>query len=100
MKKSVFGFSDSFTKFTGSIGKGLSVATMDRAYQDRRRINMTRNRPKHALYGVTAGANSFANSFASGMAGLVVSDGVYWIDQIWYYNWRFLILSFIEETTH
>ncbi|KAJ2960621.1 hypothetical protein NQZ79_g4034 [Umbelopsis isabellina] len=71
VKKSVFGFSDSFTKFTGSIGKGLSVATMDRAYQDRRRINMTRNRPKHALYGVTAGANSFANSFASGVAGLV-----------------------------
>ncbi|KAH8555467.1 hypothetical protein BGW37DRAFT_419803 [Umbelopsis sp. PMI_123] len=71
VKKSVFGFSDSFTKFTGSIGKGLSAATMDRAYQDRRRINMTRNRPKHALYGVTAGANSFANSFASGVAGLV-----------------------------
>jgi len=71
VKKSVFGLSDSVTKFTGSIGKGLSVATMDRAYQDRRRINMTRNRPKHALYGVTAGANSFANSVASGVAGLV-----------------------------
>lgn len=73
MKKSVFGVSDSFTKFTGSIGKGLSAATLDRDYQDRRRMNMARNRPKHALLGVTQGATSFANSVASGFSGLVVS---------------------------
>ncbi|CEG72298.1 hypothetical protein RMATCC62417_07879 [Rhizopus microsporus] len=71
IRKSVFGVSDSFTKFTGSIGKGLSAATMDREYQDRRRMNMSRNRPKHALVGVTQGATSFASSIASGFSGLV-----------------------------
>src|ERR1700754_1460413 len=30
VKKSVFGFSDSFSKVTGSIAKGLSEATMDK----------------------------------------------------------------------
>ncbi|EIE88932.1 hypothetical protein RO3G_13643 [Rhizopus delemar RA 99-880] len=71
IRKSVFGVSDSFSKFTGSIGKGLSAATMDREYQDRRRMNMSRNRPKHALVGVAQGATSFANSIASGVSGLV-----------------------------
>lgn len=79
-RKSVFGVTDSFTKFTGSIGKGLSAATMDRQYQDRRRMNMARNRPRHALGGVTQGANYFASGLASGMAGLVVSNH---IDHCW-----------------
>ena len=46
---------------------------MDREYQDRRRMNMARNRPKHALVGVAQGATSFANSLTSGFSGLVVS---------------------------
>lgn len=50
---------------------------MDREYQDRRRMNMSRNRPKHALVGVTQGATSFANSLASGFSGLVVSQIIY-----------------------
>ena len=33
-------------------------------------MSRSRNRPKHALYGVTAGANSFVSSFASGVGGL------------------------------
>lgn len=70
MKKSVFGVSDSFSKFTGSIAKGLAEATMDKQFQDRRRMTRARNRPKHALYGVTAGANSFVSSLASGVGGL------------------------------
>ncbi|EHL03290.1 putative Vacuolar protein sorting-associated protein 13 [Glarea lozoyensis 74030] len=70
VKKSVFGFSDSFSKFTGSIAKGLAEATMDKQFQDRRRMTRSRNRPKHALYGVTAGANSFVSSLASGVGGL------------------------------
>ncbi|TVY40931.1 Vacuolar protein sorting-associated protein [Lachnellula occidentalis] len=70
VKKSVFGVSDSFSKFTGSIAKGLSEATMDKQFQDRRRMTRSRNRPKHALYGVTAGANSFVSSLASGVGGL------------------------------
>jgi len=70
VKKSVFGVSDSLSKFTGSISKGLAAATLDKQFQDRRRMSRSRNRPKHALYGVTAGANSFVSSFASGVGGL------------------------------
>ena len=69
-KKTVFGFSDSFSKFTGSLSKGLAAASLDKQFQDRRRITRARNRPKHALYGVAAGANSFFTSVASGVGGL------------------------------
>ena len=70
VKKSVFGFSDSMAKFTGSMSKGLAAATMDKEYQDQRRMSKARNRPKHALYGVTSGGNAFASSMASGIGGL------------------------------
>ena len=70
VKKSVFGFSDSMAKFTGSMSKGLAAATLDKEYQDQRRMSKSRNRPKHALYGVTAGGNAFATSMASGIGGL------------------------------
>lgn len=69
-KKTVFGVSDSFSKFTGSLSKGLAAASLDKQFQDRRRITRARNRPKHALYGVTAGANSLLTSVASGVGGL------------------------------
>ncbi|KAK0724982.1 hypothetical protein B0H67DRAFT_480247 [Lasiosphaeris hirsuta] len=69
-KKSVYGFTDSFSKVTGSFAKGLAAATMDKQFQDRRRITRARNRPKHALFGVTAGANSLITSLASGVGGL------------------------------
>ncbi|SPQ24240.1 69ce8ed1-3762-4d61-b82d-7a61ebbcd3f7 [Thermothielavioides terrestris] len=69
-KKSVYGFTDSFSKVTGSFAKGLAAATMDKQFQDRRRITRARNRPKHALFGVTAGANSLLTSVASGVGGL------------------------------
>jgi hypothetical protein len=49
VKKTVFGFSDSFTKFTSSVGKGLSAATLDEEYQNRRRMNQRRNKPRHAM---------------------------------------------------
>ncbi|CAO3643748.1 unnamed protein product [Cunninghamella blakesleeana] len=71
MKKSVFGFTDSFSRFTGSIGKGLATATMDKKFQDRRRMQMTRNKPQHAILGVTQGVNYLGTSFASGFAGIV-----------------------------
>ena len=70
VKKSVFGFSDSMAKFTGSMSKGLAAATLDKEFQDQRRMSKSRNRPKHALYGVTAGGNAFAASMASGIGGL------------------------------
>ncbi|KAI9686492.1 MAG: hypothetical protein M1822_003503 [Bathelium mastoideum] len=70
VKKSVFGLSDSVSKFTGSISKGLAAATMDKEFQDQRRMSRSRNRPKHALYGITSGGNAFGSSLASGIGGL------------------------------
>ncbi|KIP11945.1 hypothetical protein PHLGIDRAFT_21259 [Phlebiopsis gigantea 11061_1 CR5-6] len=72
VKKTVFGVSDSFTKFTSSVGKGLSAATFDSEYQMRRRMTQRRNRPRHAIYGVAAGAEAFASSLASGVEGVVL----------------------------
>lgn len=73
LKKSIFGFSDSFAKVTGSIAKGLTVATLDRKFQERRRLNQRRNKPKHALYGVASGANSFFDSISSGVSGIATA---------------------------
>jgi vacuolar protein sorting-associated protein 13A/C len=70
VKKSVFGFSDSMAKITGSMSKGLAAATLDKEFQDQRRMSKARNRPKHALYGVTSGGNAFATSLVSGIGGL------------------------------
>lgn len=94
MKKGIFGVTDSLSKITGSVGKGLllahmcvgvcmaknhsydiglAAATMDKKFQDRRRISMTRNKPRHAMYGVTQGVTYLGTSVASGVVGLVVS---------------------------
>ena len=70
VKKSIFGFSDSMAKFTGSMSKGLAAATLDKDFQSQRRMSKSRNRPKHALYGVTQGGNAFATTLASGIGGL------------------------------
>ncbi|CAG8629647.1 9806_t:CDS:10, partial [Dentiscutata heterogama] len=70
VKKTVYGFSDSVSKFTGSIGKGLAAATLDKTFQDRRRMSQYKNRPKHAFYGVAQGANSLVTSIGSGFEGL------------------------------
>ncbi|TFK57082.1 DUF1162-domain-containing protein [Heliocybe sulcata] len=72
VKKTVFGLSDSMTKITRSVGKGLSAATFDSEYQNRRRMTQRRNKPRHAIYGVTAGAEALANSVASGIEGVVM----------------------------
>jgi vacuolar protein sorting-associated protein 13A/C len=70
MKKTVFGLSDTFSKFTGSIGKGLSVMTMDSKFQESRRI-ASRNRPKHVAQGVAKGAKGLVQGFASGVTGII-----------------------------
>lgn len=58
------------TKFTSSIGKGLSAATLDTEYQTKRRMTQKRNRPRHALYGVAVGATAFADSVTSAFEGV------------------------------
>jgi vacuolar protein sorting-associated protein 13A/C len=68
--KSVFGFSDSMAKFTGSISKGLAAASMDKEFQNQRRMSRFRDRPKHALYGIASGGDAFVYSMASGIGGL------------------------------
>ncbi|KAF9478514.1 vacuolar protein sorting-associated protein 13 [Pholiota conissans] len=70
VKKTVFGVSDSVTKFTSSLGKGLSAATFDAEYQARRRMTQRRNKPRHAIYGVTAGGEALASSVTSAMEGV------------------------------
>lgn len=70
VKKTVFGVSDSVTKFTSSVGKGLSAATFDSEYQARRRMTQRRNKPRHAIYGVTAGGEALASSVTSAMEGI------------------------------
>jgi len=72
VKKTVFGLSDSVTKVTSSIGKGLSSATLDSEFQRQRRMAQRQNKPKHAIYGVTAGAEALATSFQSGIEGVVM----------------------------
>ncbi|KAG7450519.1 vacuolar protein sorting-associated protein 13 [Guyanagaster necrorhizus] len=71
VKKTIFGVSDSMTKFTSSVGKGISVATFDSEYQARRRMTQRRNKPRHAIYGVTAGGEALATSVASAFEGVM-----------------------------
>ncbi|RDB28887.1 Vacuolar protein sorting-associated protein 13 [Hypsizygus marmoreus] len=72
VKKTVFGLSDSVTKFTSSVGKGLSAATFDSEYQARRRMAQRRNKPRHAIYGVAAGGEALASSVTSAMEGVLM----------------------------
>ncbi|ODV94409.1 hypothetical protein PACTADRAFT_18111 [Pachysolen tannophilus NRRL Y-2460] len=73
LKKSVFGFSDSFAKFTGSMAKGLTAATLDKNFQERRRLNQRPNKPNHALYGFANGASLFVDSVSSGITGIATA---------------------------
>nr|KAJ3420850.1 hypothetical protein HK105_005137 [Polyrhizophydium stewartii] len=80
VKKTVFGVTDTLSKFTGSIGKGeymrwlrTAAASLDRA--DSLTVEsaalIIRNRPRHVVYGVTSGAASFLRSVTSGVTGVV-----------------------------
>ncbi|SCU96025.1 LAMI_0F04874g1_1 [Lachancea mirantina] len=72
VKKSVFGLSDSFAKFTGSVAKGLSVATQDREFQERRRLEQRKARGNQGFNGFGTGATSFVNGITSGLRGMAV----------------------------
>ena len=71
IKHTVFGVTDTISKFTASIGKGISLTTLDNKYLVERRRRQGTNRPKHALSGVAQGATSFVSSVASGITGMV-----------------------------
>jgi vacuolar protein sorting-associated protein 13A/C len=72
VKKTVFSVSDSVSKVTGSVSKGLSLATMDQQFQAKRRSNRSRNRPKHAIGGLSQGARAFGTGIISGVEGLAM----------------------------
>ncbi|ORY51917.1 hypothetical protein BCR33DRAFT_712120 [Rhizoclosmatium globosum] len=71
VKKTVYGLTDTLSKFTGSVSKGLSVITLDEEYQQKRRMASARNRPRHLGVGVTTGVTSLGTSVASGLTGVL-----------------------------
>jgi vacuolar protein sorting-associated protein 13A/C len=83
VKKTVFSLSDSVFKVTGSVSKGmsskgcvddvgLSLATMDQQFQAKRRSNRAKNRPKHAIGGISQGAKALGSGVLSGVEGLAM----------------------------
>jgi hypothetical protein len=51
---------------------GLSLATMDQQFQAKRRTTQARNRPKHAIGGISSGAKAFGTGILSGVEGLAL----------------------------
>src|SRR5271167_4670288 len=51
---------------------GLSLATMDQQFQAKRRSKRARNRPKHAIGGISSGAKAFGTGLLSGVEGLAM----------------------------
>ncbi|KAJ3364419.1 hypothetical protein GGF32_001943 [Allomyces javanicus] len=70
--KTLFGVADGFSKITGAIGKGLAMATLDENFQQARQVSRARNRPRHAVYGVTTGTKSLVSGVFSGVTGVVM----------------------------
>ncbi|ODV90204.1 hypothetical protein CANCADRAFT_1934 [Tortispora caseinolytica NRRL Y-17796] len=71
-KKSVFGISDSVSKVSASLGKGLAAASMDEDYQRRRR-QLLRNRTQRGHSGVANGASSLLNGITSAITGVALT---------------------------
>ena len=70
LKKSVFGLSDSFSKFTGSVAKGLAAATQDKDFQRARLLQQRKNRVNQDGNGVASGFSSLVNGISSGITGV------------------------------
>lgn len=70
VKKSAFGVTDSVSKITGSVSKGLSAAALDTAWARERQRRQFRNRNK--INGFATGASAFVDSLASGLQGVAM----------------------------
>lgn len=75
LKKSVFGVSDSVSKFTDSVAKSLTLASMDKNFQEKRRLqrqqrNVVNN---NAVDGISRGATSLFTGISSGITGLALA---------------------------
>lgn len=73
LKKSVFGVSDSVSRFTNSMAKGLTAASMDKDFQEKRRMTRQVGKPNHPVDGLSIGATSFINGISSGLSGLATA---------------------------
>ncbi|VEU24436.1 DEKNAAC105592 [Brettanomyces naardenensis] len=73
LKKSVFGVSDSFSRFTNSLAKGLTAASMDKNFQEKRRQNRMKNKPNHPFAGFATGTSSLFEGITSGFAGVAAA---------------------------
>ncbi|QPG76144.1 hypothetical protein FOA43_003530 [Brettanomyces nanus] len=73
LKKSVFGFSDSVSRFTNSMAKGLTAASMDKSFQEKRRQTRQKNKPNHPFGGFATGTSSLFEGITSGVAGLAMA---------------------------
>ncbi|KAA1100602.1 hypothetical protein PGTUg99_027292 [Puccinia graminis f. sp. tritici] len=70
VKKSAFGVTDSVSKITGSVSKGLSAAALDSDWARERQRRQFRNRNK--INGLATGTSAFLNSLASGIQGVAM----------------------------
>ncbi|KAG0143880.1 hypothetical protein CROQUDRAFT_660682 [Cronartium quercuum f. sp. fusiforme G11] len=70
VKKSAFGVTDSVSKITGSVSKGLSAAALDSTWARERQRRQFRNRNK--INGFATGASAFVGSLASGIQGVAM----------------------------
>ncbi|KAG0682611.1 hypothetical protein C6P40_000285 [Pichia californica] len=73
MKKSVFGVSDSVSRFTNSMAKGLTAASLDKDFQEKRRLARQYGKPSHPVDSLSIGATSFINGISSGLTGLATA---------------------------
>ncbi|OBA25264.1 DUF1162-domain-containing protein [Hanseniaspora valbyensis NRRL Y-1626] len=70
LKKSVFGFSDSFAKFTGSVAKGLTAATNDKNFQRERYLQQRKNKLSNDSKPFASGLNSLVQGVSAGFSGI------------------------------
>ncbi|KAI9034346.1 hypothetical protein DFJ74DRAFT_600747 [Hyaloraphidium curvatum] len=69
-RKTVYGFSDTFSKVTGSFGKGECAQAVVKVPKPTLIRHSRRNRPKNTLSGVGSGLKYLGGSVASGVAGV------------------------------
>lgn len=69
VKKTVFGLSDSMSKLTGSVAKGLSI-TQDKEFQEARRLNQRISKNSRNI--LSSSAQSFASTVGSGFSGIAL----------------------------
>ncbi len=71
VKNTVYGVSDTFSRMTGSMSKGLAAATLDNTFQEKRLAVKNKSRPRHAIGGLSQGTASFAEGVVSGITGII-----------------------------